>query len=59
MGMIWLTNKVLLKMSRKISSWWFPQFWFLYTPVNQPEKIDQSDSFLPTAELAYKEVFYF
>ena len=28
-------------------------------PVNQPEIVDQSDSFLPTTELAYKEVSYF
>ena len=27
--------------------------------MNQPEKINQWDSFLPTEELAYKTVFYF
>ena len=27
--------------------------------VNQQEKIDKSDSFLPTTESAYKEVIYF
>ena len=27
-------------------------------PVNQPEKINQSDSFLPTKELACKTVVY-
>ena len=25
-------------------------------PVNKPEKVDQSDSFLPTKDLAYKPV---
>ena len=27
-------------------------------PVNQPEEIDQSDTFLPITELAYKTVIY-
>ena len=30
-----------------------------YNLVNQPEQIDQSDSFLPTKVLDYETVFYF
>ena len=36
-----------------------PHLSSIFYPVNQPEKIDLSDSFLLTTELAYKTVIYF
>ena len=48
------------QLSRNLKNKYFSISHLVYTfPVNQPNKTDESHSFLPTTDLAYKTVIYF
>ena len=55
---IWYHHYAYVLVAMQQFHYVFLAVWLRVHPVNQPEKIDQSDSFLPTKVLACKTVFY-